>query len=356
MAILFSAWRILASLRTTAIIALAMAGLAVLAAVIPQGPEALTIASYEHSDTIQGLAAWGFTNVFQSAWMKALWVLLAGNVLAVVLSVQSGFGADSALELPDRAAEETKLEVDRPESAVETLRETFRSVLGAAPRSEWVDGARVTMAFDAGARAGLAPLWAHLGLILLVVGAAWASTPPPQAKTAVRAVLEVRDSRTNTTGLFDMVEGETFQFFQWRARYIVRDYAASKDGLGPAVRIERLFPDQQRRDDFWVYAGAPPEFDARHRRGFVAVVAKKIGLLPVPGAGLASSSAATLLLIGFGLLLYGAAVGQGAQGRLWVDVDGKTVRLAGAPLRAGDPQFQRAFRRWDLVARSVLAE
>ncbi len=349
-------WRVFASPRTTAVIAVAMAALAMVAAVVPQGEAAITLARYEHSEDVQRLIAWGLTDVVGSPWLKALAVLLLGNVVAVVLTSRWTTDGDEAADAPARAPEDTKIEAPRPEAAVETLRETFRTLLGAPPTAEKVDGSRVTMSFRAGAEAGLAPLWAHLGLVLLVAGAAWASRPPPPSKQAVRAVLDVKDSRTGTVGVFDIVEGETRQFFQWRAQYILRDYAASKDGLGPAVRIERLFPDQRRRDDFWVYQEAPPNFDERHRKGFVSITPRKLGLVPVPGAGLASSGAAVMLLVGLGLLLYGAAAGSQAQGQLWIDVDGRDVRLLGTPTKPGDPLFSQAFQRWDVMARAVLSE
>jgi len=211
-------------------------------------------------------------------------------------------------------------------------------------------------AFNAGKQAKLAPLWAHLGLILLVVGAVWATQPPPGGKLMVRALLKVQDSRTGAIGHFDMVQDDPRQFFQWRAQYVIRSYSASRAGLGPAIRLERAFPDQQRRDDFWVYRDAPEEFDQKHRQGMVSISAKKLGIVPVPGSGLTSSGAAVLLLFGLGFLVYGAAAGTQAQGRLWIDVDGRDVRLAGAPQKAGDPLFTQAFRRWDLVARTALTE
>ena len=355
MAALTNIWRAFASPRMTAVIAMAMAALALVAAVVPQGDAAATLAQYEHSEPIQRLIIWNLTDVFGSPWLKVLLVLLVGNLIGLVLTM--GRPRSTAVtDVPDRAAEDTRLEAPRPEAAVETLRETFRSVLGAPPVAEKVDGSRVTMAFQAGAGAGWAPVWAHLGLILLVLGAAWASRPPPTNKTAVRALLDVRDSRTGTTGVFDMVEGETRQFFQWRAQYVVRNYVASKSGLGPAIRIERLFTDRQQRDDFWVYQNAPDGFDQRHRAGFVSISARKLGLVPIPGAGLASSGAAVLLLLGLGLLMYGAVAQSQAEGQLWIDVDGRDIRLAGAPAKAGDPLFKQAFQRWDLMARAVLAE
>ena len=356
MAALHTVWRGLASPRTTAVIAMAMALLTMAAAVVPQGEAALTLARYEHSENIQQLVAWGLTDVFGSPWLKALTVLLVGNVAAVLLTRRWRRAAQASVELPKRAQEDTKLEAPRPEAAVETLRETFRTLIGAPPAAEKVDGARVTMTFRAGSGAGLAPLWAHLGLVLLVAGAAWASKPPPRNKMAVRALLDVTDSRSGFTGVFDLVEGETRQFFQWRAQYVLRDYAASKSGLGPAIRMERLFPDQQRRDDFWVYQEAPEGFDAKHRKGFVAIKPRQVGLVPVPGAGLASSGAAVMLLLGLGLLMYGAMAGSQAQGQLWIAVDGREVRLLGSPSKAGDPLFAQAFQRWDVMARAVLAE
>lgn len=352
-----NAWRALASTRTTAAIAIAMALMAFVAVLVPQGDTALALARYENSEAIQAFHTWGLTTVLESAWLKVLLVLLAGNLVALAAaSMRPQATASKTVELPDRAAEDTKMVAAKPEAAVEALRETFRSIFGAPPAAERVEGARVVMAFNAGKQAKLAPLWAHLGLILLVVGAVWATQPPPGGKLMVRALLKVQDSRTGAIGHFDMVQDDPRQFFQWRAQYVIRSYSASRAGLGPAIRLERAFPDQQRRDDFWVYRDAPEEFDQKHRQGMVSISAKKLGIVPVPGSGLTSSGAAVLLLFGLGFLVYGAAAGTQAQGRLWIDVDGRDVRLAGAPQKAGDPLFTQAFRRWDLVARTALTE
>ncbi len=350
-----SVWTLFASPRTTAALAIAMAGLALVSALVPQGSAAVALARYEHSESIQALYTWGLTDVFGSPWLKVLGALLVGNVIAVVISTRWGSGQRATTDVPDRVPEDTKLEASRPEDAVERLRETFRGVLG-APVGEKVDGPRVTLTFDAGTDARLAPLWAHLGLILLVVGAAWASRPPPLGQQVVRAWLDVKDSKTNKVYTYDLIEGEVAQFFQWRYQYVIRNYAASKAGLGPAVQIERILPDLRQRDDFWIYQYAPPGFDEKHRQGKVSISARKLGLVPAPGAGLSHSGSGVLLLLGLGFLIYGAAAGGQAEGRLWIHIDGRTVRLAGAPRRANDESFSRAFRRWDLLARASLAE
>ncbi|MEM7679295.1 MAG: hypothetical protein AAF449_25260, partial [Myxococcota bacterium] len=78
MMFILKAWRGLASTRTTAAIAIAMALLAFCAVIVPQGDTAVALARYENSEAIQALHAWGFTNVLGSAWLKVLLVMLAG--------------------------------------------------------------------------------------------------------------------------------------------------------------------------------------------------------------------------------------------------------------------------------------
>ena len=349
-------WLVVSSLRTTALLVIVLTGVALVSAIIPQGRDAVMLLNLEHTELLQSLAAWGLTDIFSSAWVRALCVLIGGNVVAVMMRL--GFrGRGSGLELaapPSRAPHEADLTAAEPEAAVEVLRESFREVLGSAPADERVDGARVSMAFDANPRASLAPLFLHFGLIGLVVGAMMDAEPPPREESVVRALLAVQDSSTGTVGTFDMVESESRQFFRWRGRYFLGNYLPSRKGLGPAVQIVRLDDDRRQRDEFWVYLNAPPGFDKRHRAGNVSIDALQMGLAPAPGAGLSSSTAGLVLLAGFGLLLAGAFSGTRADGRLWVDVEGDRVRLSGVPAVAHDAAFARAFDRWRATAEYVL--
>lgn len=348
-------WLVLSSVRTTAILAIVLALVAGLAAFVPQGRDALELLRLPHTEQLQELAAWGITDVFSSAWVRAIGVLLLGNVLAVSLRLFRRGAVESDYSVaPRHAPNEVALAAPFPEVAVEQLRESFRETLGGAPTSERVEGAKVTMSFQTSPGAEAAPLLAHLGLVALVVGAGLAVQPAPRMDTVVRAVLEVKDSRTKTVGLFDMVQDESRQFFQWRPRYFLRNYVPTKDGLGPAVRIEKVIDDTKRIDEFWVYLNAPEGFDERHRQGFVAVRALQMGLAPTPGNGLSQSSGGLLLLAGFGLLLIGAAAGSRPDGRLWVEVDGDQVRLLGVPARSEDSTFASAFKRWEVLARVAL--
>ena len=151
--------------------------------------------------------------------------------------------------------------------------------------------------------------------------------------------------------LFDLAQDEERTFFQWRARYTIRDYTPQKDGLGPAVRVERIDPDQRSMEDFWIYAEAPAGFDARHRAGEVAISARSMGLVPRPGAGLASRPEGVLLLMGLGLLAIAALELGRPHGRLLVEAEGRSVRLAGVPHREQDASFAAAFEKWTLLAR-----
>jgi hypothetical protein len=349
-------WLAISSLRTTAILAIVLALLAGVAAVVPQGWTAVELARLPHATQIQRMVQWGMTEIFDSAWIRAAGILLLINVAAVIYRSRMSESAGGTLIDPPRSApcSET-LKAPMPERAVESLRETFRSLMRSAPVAEKVEGSRVVMMFETARRAELGPLLAHIGLVLLVVGAGLSVKPPPRNKSVASAILAVTDSKTGTVGTFDMVSGETFQFFQWRPRYVLRDYVIDRLGLGPAIRMEQMFPDQQNRTvDFWIYQNAPPGFDARHRKDVVAIEAKRLGVTPLPGTGLASQPASFLLIAGLGLLCFGALAGTRAQGRLWLEADGEDVRIVGLPQHAGDPSFERGFSRWSLMARAAL--
>jgi hypothetical protein len=350
-------WQVLASLRTTALLGILIAGYVGLAAIIPQGNRAIELLSLDGTEQLRGLAAYGLTDVFASSWLRALGVLFAGNVLAVLLTTWWEWSSSvrGSTPMPKVAPHQVELAASLPERAVEALRETFRNALGSSPLEEQVEGSKVVMVFETNPAARLAPLLAHLGLVLLVIGAGLASRPPPPARTMVRGQFRVLDSRSGTTGYFDMGQGEPFEFFQWNAKYTLRDYLPSKGRLGPAVRFEEVDSGGKRPpSDFWVYLNAPPGFDQRHRRGSVAIEADWIGMVPAPGSGMASSSAMVLVLAGLGLLIIGAFSGQRAEGRLWIEADGDRVRVLGLPAYRQDPAFQASFARYALLARSAV--
>lgn len=348
-------WLVFSSPRTTAVLTTVLAAFAAVAAVVPQGSEALELVQFEHAEQLRELAAWGLTDVFASAWIKVVGVLLAANVLAVILrGMRGGSAAQDLLRVPKQAPHEAEMSATLPERAVEALRVNLRAALGTSPSAEKVDGAKVTMVFDTSPRGEVWPLLAHIGLILLVVGAGLLVAPPPRANAVVRAMLAVTDSRSGFTGYFDLAQGEPVKFFQWRTDFVIRDYVASKNGLGPAIRMERFDPGGQRRSDFWIYRDAPPGFDRKHRQGFVAIEAESMGLQAAPGYGLSSNPYSFLLLFGLALVVLGALGSSRAAGRLWVEAEGDKVRIVGVPRQAADPSFARSFERLTLLSRIAL--
>lgn len=348
-------WLAFSSTRTTALLATLLAIFAAVAAIVPQGSAAIELVQFEEAVDLRRLATWGFTAVFESAWIRVVGVLLVANVLSVVLRGMNT-RAEENLETPSGAPLEAELEAPLPERAVESLRVNLRAALGTAPAAEKIDGAKVTMVFDTSPRGEIWPLVAHIGLVLLVVGAGLLVTPAPRSKSVVRAMLKVTDSKTGSQGFFDMAQGEPIKFFQWRTDFVIRDYVASKNGLGPAIRIERFDPGGQRRSDFWVYRDAPASFDKLHRRGFVSIEAISMGLQAAPGYGLSSKPMSVLLLLGLALVVLGAMGSGRAAGRLWVEAEGDRVRLLGVPRTKDDPGFAKSFGRLELLSRMALGQ
>ena len=255
---------------------------------------------------------------------------------------------------PTKPPLEERLVAPLPERAVEALRETFRGALRSAPVKEKVEGSRVTMLFETSRRAELNPLLAHLGLVLLVVGAGLSMRAPSLGNANVRAIMDVREKESGTVGRFDMVGGETFQPFRTRAKYMVRDYVSDKSGLGPAVRVEMTMTEPAQRLDFWVYLNAPEGFDQKHRNDAISFRAVELGMQPTPGHGLSSRPASFLMIVGLGLLVFGAFAGSRPEGKLWLEADGDEVRLAAIPQHAEDDAFASGFRKLALLARATL--
>lgn len=348
-------WAGVSSLRTTALLAIAMALVAGMAAIVPQGWVAVEFARVENATRMQSLAAWGLTDIFDSAWIKALASLLVMNVVAVVLrSFLTGKKEEEDATAPDKAPLEEHLVAPLPERAVEALRETFRAALRSAPLKEKVEGSRVTMLFETSRRAELNPLLAHLGLVLLVVGAGLSMRAPAMGNANVHAIMDIQENKTGTVGRFDMAGGESFQPFRTRAKYTVRDYVSDKKGLGPAVRVDMTMTEPVQRLEFWVYLNAPPNFDQKHRKDAISFRAVEIGMEAVPGHGLSSRPASFLMIAGLGLLVFGAFAGSRPQGKLWLEADGDKVRLAAIPQHSEDEAFSSGFRKLALLARSAL--
>jgi hypothetical protein len=344
----------LASQRTTSLLVIVLAAFVAIAAFVPQGREALELARDPGATVMHRLAAWGLTDVFDSAWMHALAALLVANLLAMALATMLREHTDNLLRAPAHAPLAAELKPEEPEHAALTLRELFRSGFG-VPVNEDVEGSRVTMVFDTAPTGRLAPMATHIGLIVLVLGAAAIGRPVDSDRAIARAHLDVRDSSTGKVGNFDMVAGETFQFFRWPSKYSLRYYTPSYEGLGPAAQLSRA-DSEGRQEAFWVFLRAPAGFDKRHRNGEVEIVARWMGLVAPPGQGLASSRGAILLVVGLGLLSFGALSGRRPEGRLWLEADGDRVRIVGVPRAREDRGFARMFDRWKLLATAVIVE
>jgi hypothetical protein len=300
---------------------------------------------------LRELYAWGLTDVASSPWFFALLALLVGNLLALSLRLLwARRPAPDDAALAASAPHQAVIEAAWPERAVEGVRAVLARALG-RPAVERVEGPRVLLAFETAPRARLTPLLTHVGLVLLVLGAVLATRPPDRSESMVRALLVVTEPRSGSVGRFDLAQEEVRTFFQLPFEYVIRDYVADRAGLGPALRMERLDNQRGVRDPFWIYLEAPPGFDARHREGAVEIVAEKMGLVPKPGSGLPSRPEAVLLLIGLAFLAVGARELERADGRLIVEAEGRSVRVAGVPRSEGDARFGRAFRRWAGLAR-----
>jgi hypothetical protein len=349
-------WRVLSSTRTTALLALLFSCTAFIAAIVPQGAEALALAKDQAATRIHTLAAWGITDIFVSPFFYAIVALLSGNLLAIAIS--SLFASARPLvrvEPPQGAPLDREITAPFPEQAHEIVREALLGRLG-QPIAQTVQGARVVMLFETGSAGEVAPLFAHLGLMLLVLGAGLFAATQGEQKGVAHAKLAITDSRTRATGHFDMVAGEPFQLFQYPSRYVLRDYVPSREGLGPAVRLERTAQGAQQASDFWVYLSAPPGFDERHRRGEVFIEGRWMGLSPLPGQGLADSPLGVMMIVGLALIGVGTVKSRHPRGKIWVETSGDKVHLFGQPQVPGDADFASAFDRWALHTQAALAD
>jgi len=335
-------WRILASPRTSALLAILVAVTSIAAALIPQGPEALALARDAHATEIHQLASWGLTGIYGSFWFRALMALVLGNLLAVLVTAAASGRTRVALDPPKSPPMGFTVKAPRPESAVEIARALLGDSLG-PPVAEDASGARARMVFDVGRSGRLAPALSHAGLMALVLGSSLYAHTDANSKIP-RAVVDITDQRSRASGRFDIVAGEPFKFFQSPVRYTLREYLPSREGLGPAVRFERQ-PEGEPPRDFWVYARAPAGFDGRHREGDVAIEARWLGNAPKPGKGIAASGFSSAMAGGLALIGLGLGAGRRPRGRLWAVVEGDEIVLAAVPESARDPAFAAAMER-----------
>ena len=344
-------WKGFSSLSTTAALGIALATLVGVSAFVPQGWLAVELAGLERTEGIRNLHAWGLTNIAYSPWLSALCCLIVGNFIAVGLRIygeRTGQPADGAKNL-ENAHHKIEVSAHEPEHAAEQVRHVLNSALG-RPIQESVRGSTVTLTYETAPRALMSPLMTHLGLVLLLVGAVFASRPAPAKRSVVRAELKVTDTRTGSVGIFDMAQFENRTFFQWPFDYSIQNYVQQKDGLGPAIQMRRLDDQRRQVSVFWVYLNAPPHFDARHRRGAVKIEARSMGITARPEAGMASRTESVLLLLGLGLLAIGTLELGRPVGQLVVRTDGRKVKLFGLPSTQGDKKFAFSFKKWAQLA------
>lgn len=328
-------WRFLASRTLSAVLGLLLAATAVVAAVVPQGDEALALARESHATQLHTLATWGLTNVYDSGWFRALLALIGGNLAAVLItSVMSRRSGVSTVP-PRSPAVVHDLVAPHPEHAVELSRVVLSSFLG-PPVAEVADGARARLVFEVGRSAHLGPALAHAGLMLMVLGAGLYAAR--DAEGVPRAVLDITHPESHFSGRFDIVAGEPFTFFQLPTKYVLRDYVPSREGLGPAVRLERQAEGEGGRD-VWVYARAPQGFDGRHRQGEVAIQAVWLGYSPMPGRGLSGSVFSGVMAGGLALVVLGLGASRRARGRVWAEVEGDHIVISGLAEQREDRAF-----------------
>lgn len=345
-------WRVLGSRALSAALGLLLASTAVIATMVPQGTEAMAIAREAHATDLQTLAAWGLTDVYDSGWFRALLALIGGNVAVVLINALMARRSAIALAPPARPAVVHDVVTPRPEHALELARAVLSSQLG-PPVAEAAEGSRARMVFDVGRAAHLGPPLAHAGLMLMVLGAGLYASR--EDRGIPRAVLDITHPASKYTGRFDIVAGETFTFFQDTTKYVLREYLPSREGLGAAVRLERTAEGDSARD-VWVYARAPRGFDGRHREGEVTIDAVSMGLSPVPGRALSGSLMATVMLGGLAMVVLGIGASRRSRGRVWSEVEGDRIVIAGVPERSDDRAFALEVEATKKILERAIAE
>lgn len=347
-------WQFLSSPRTLAVSAAAVAGLFLVSLLVPQGRAAREILALHDHPGLAQLAAWGLTDVFQSAWFHLVLFVFAAVLSAVWLESYRQSQKSLPLEPPDGVPLQKTLRVPLPEAAPEQLPRILGRFLGLHHLRTHIDGHRVTEGFGYHLQ-NWRPFLGPLGLVILAVGMGRVSEDRSQTPGAPYARVEVTNPRTNTIGHFDLVEGEAFEFFGFPGKYILRNYHPSYLGQGPAVRIERQDPKTGQSIDFWVFQRANTGFDRFHRKGSVGIELLAAGRRPKPGQGSSPSAWSLLPLIGMGLLVFAATQSGSSKGLLWVKSDGHEVELLGVPLAAPEA-FQGAFDQWAEAVTAYAAE
>lgn len=342
-------WGVLSSPISSAVLGAALAALVAVSVVVPQGWIAVELAGLDEASGLRQAYRWGLTDVAHSPWLYGLLVLLGVNLAAGIIRVLIAPSRSTA------STSEARVEIAarRPERAAEALRLALGRWLG-RPVEEAANGPRVRMVFETAPRARWVPLVLHCGLGLLLVGAVLAARPAERADSLVKAEFVVRDANSPSLGFFDVAQNEERQFFGSPNAHTIIGFDPDRRNLGPAVWVAMTDASGRLIDRFWVYRDAPPGFDARHRRGAVAITATRMGYGAKPGHGLVSTWASVVLLVGLGLLGIGLLDLGRPEGLVVVEADGATVWLDGVAARRSDAGFRRLFSRTERLARSAL--
>ena len=80
-----------------------------------------------------------------------------------------------------------------------------------------------------------------------------------------------------------------------------------------------------------------------------------MGRSPVPGSGLADSPESALLILGVASLMMGLIGALSSRGRIWIEANGRTVRIVAVPQREGAREFSQRYERLVLEAEQALA-
>ena len=337
-------WGFVSSEICTGLLVVLLSVVVLVAIIVPQGQEALDIAVSAQATALHTAAKWGFTEIYRSAWVRALGVLFVANVFAMLFDtfLTHRNRAKTPIEAPTSSPIQVELRAKFPEKTMEHVRGAFTSVFG-LPELEQVKGNRSLILYNSARDFHWRSIISHFGLAGVLLGVGLYSISFDPTTVSPRAILKVTDPVSGSSGVFNLRAGESRKFFSYPDRYFVRSYKRTKDGLGPAVLIEKRRENAQRGESFWVYLNAPEGFDRKHRQGQVDIKAIKLGRTPLPGVGLINSPVILLILGGIASILIGLRRSQESGGTVWVSFQKRTLMLAGRPKMNGDRRFMRDF-------------
>ncbi len=340
---------ILGSRWTRLVALLGLAGAIIVAARLPQGWIAerfLRVTDPARLPQLAGwnlaeLAEWGLTGLVDEPIFWALLLLFVGSSALAAASRGSAPAESAGLKARVRSARTT-----RPEDAPEEVAAILRPVVGEPDEADW-NGRRTRLSYRLGPRPSDL-VRSHLGLALVLAGAAFILIPSAPERTVIRASLEATEARTGSRGTFDRVAGEELRAFQDADTYWISDFVADRAGLGPALFVQWARGRDRRPGGFWLFTEAPRGFDGRHRQANVGFDVQSARFEPVPGAGPTSRPWSWLMVLGLGLLVAGAVGRSRPEVRLEALCEGKTIEL-----RFTGDDGRPSQRLWSRVERAV---